>query len=79
MPPREQARRREDYIRPPLLAREPRSRLVTVWRFRLLALVLLAALAFLVLYVARNLINTEQNPTFGLRPAGHASEQAVKT
>jgi hypothetical protein len=53
------------YVRPPLLAKEPPSRWASVWRFRLVALIVLAALALGVLYIARNLINTEQNPTFG--------------
>ena len=53
------------YVRPPLLAKEPPSRWAAVWRFRLIALLMVAAFALIVLYIARNLINTEQNPTFG--------------
>jgi hypothetical protein len=37
---------RETYVRPPLLGREPRSRWVTVWPLRVVALVLLALLAW---------------------------------
>jgi hypothetical protein len=68
------ARRTDRYVRPPLLAKEPPSRWASVWRFRVLALLLVAAFALLVLYIARNLINTEQNPTFGtLRAATSAA------
>jgi hypothetical protein len=60
-------------VRPPLVAREPPSRLAAVWRFRVVALLVLVALALGVLYIARHLIDTEQNPTFGtLRPAAAA-------
>jgi hypothetical protein len=41
----------EQYVRPPLVAREPRSPAVAVWRFRLLAIVLLTACALLVGYL----------------------------
>jgi hypothetical protein len=64
------ARTSDRYVRPPLIAKEPPSRWVAVWRFRVVALIILAALALAVLFIARHLINTEQNPTFGtLRPA----------
>lgn len=53
------------YVRPPLVASEPPSRWAQVWRFRVLALIALVGFALLVLYIARHLINTEQNPTFG--------------
>lgn len=60
-----QPRRGTDrYVRPPVVANEPPSRLLAVWRFRIVAFIVLAALALLVLYIARHLINTEQNPTF---------------
>jgi len=58
------ARSTDRYVRPPLLAKEPPPRWVAVWRFRLIALLILAALALLVLWITRHLINTEQNPTF---------------
>jgi hypothetical protein len=65
----DQPRRSTDrYVRPPLIAKEPPSRWAAVWRFRLFALIVLAGLALLVLYIARHLINTEQNPTFGAAP-----------
>jgi hypothetical protein len=60
-----QRRSTDTYVRPPLIAKEPPSRWAAVWRFRLVALIILAALALGVLYIARHLINTEQNPTFG--------------
>ena len=41
----------EDYIRPPLVAREPASRLLALWRFRLLAFALLAVLTYLVVLI----------------------------
>ena len=67
---RQHRRSADRYVRPALVAREPASRWATVWRFRLVALIVLLALALGVLFIARNLINTEQNPTFGtLRPA----------
>jgi hypothetical protein len=59
------ARSTDRYVRPPLVAKEPPSRWLAVWRFRLIALLILAALALVVLWVTRHLINTEQNPTFG--------------
>ncbi len=43
----------EGYVRPPLVGAEPGSRRAAVWRFRLVALVLVAALAALVIWVIR--------------------------
>jgi hypothetical protein len=68
-----QPRRGTDrYVRPPLVAKEPPSRWAVVWRFRVVALIVLVVLALTVLYIARHLINTEQNPTFGAAPAASA-------
>lgn len=65
-----QPRRGTDrYVRPPIVAKEPPSRTLAIWRFRIVAFIVLAALALVVLYIARHLINTEQNPTFGGFPA----------
>ncbi|MCU1596133.1 MAG: hypothetical protein JWO12_3525 [Frankiales bacterium] len=36
-------RAREDYVRPPLVPHEPGSRSVATWRYRVVALLLLAA------------------------------------
>lgn len=60
----------ESYLRPPLTAREPRPRWIAVWRFRLVALLLLAVLAVAVAAVVLQFVNTEQNPGLGAaRPA----------
>jgi hypothetical protein len=77
--PTRQSRRSVDrYVRPPLVAKEPSSRWAGVWRFRLVALIVLAALALLVLYITRHLINTEQNPTFGgMHASGHTTGQSA--
>lgn len=56
---------RESYVRPVTSAHEPTSRRVAVWRFRLIALLVLIVLAAVTMYFARGLVNTEQNPTFG--------------
>ncbi|MFL6241239.1 MAG: hypothetical protein ACJ735_17285 [Actinomycetes bacterium] len=69
-------RKADRYVRPPLFAHEPPSRPAAAWRFRLVALIIVAALALVVLYIARHLINTEQNPTFGTLPA-HATVHSV--
>jgi uncharacterized membrane-anchored protein len=61
-----------------LVAKEPSSRWVAIWRFRLLALIVVALLAWVVLIIARHFINTEQNPSFGTldRPAATAPLRA---
>jgi hypothetical protein len=57
---------REDYVRPPVLAREPTPRWVDRWRFRLVAIVITLLLAYMVFAIARHFVQTEQNPTFGV-------------
>ena len=53
----------ERYVRPPLLAREAPAAWVAVWRFRLLALVVLALLVLLAVVVFRQLTGaTAQDP-----------------
>jgi len=59
----------DDYVRPPLVGREPTPRWHGVWRFRLAALVIVLLLAWVVLIVTRHFVNTEQNPGFGTAPA----------
>lgn len=46
---------RERYIRPPLVAPEPRSERVAVWRFRALLLLALVALAVVCLVLVLQL------------------------
>jgi len=60
----------ERYVRPPLLAREAPAAWVAVWRFRLLALVLLALLVLLAVVAFRELTGaTAQDPGIdALRP-----------
>jgi len=58
--------RRESYVRPPLLAREPRPHWVGVWRFRLIIIVVTLLLAWAVLVITRHFVQTEQNPTTGI-------------
>jgi hypothetical protein len=56
----------EDYVRPPLLAREPASRRATRWRFRALLVLLLLVTAAVVVLVVRALVGTgEGNPGVG--------------
>ena len=58
----------ERYIRPPLVGVEARSERAAVWRFRLLLLVLLAALVVGVIFLVRMIIapSNEGPPTIGL-------------
>ncbi len=63
----------ERYVRPPLLAVEPKSPQLALWRFRLLAGLLLALLtiAFVLIFVRVSGIGAE-DPGFGIglgRPA----------
>ena len=67
---------REPYIHPPLLAREPLPRWVAVWRFRIVAGVLLLVLAAGLVTVLQRVsgAGTEQSPTFHpLRAPGAVS------
>ena len=65
---------RESYVRPVTSASEPTSRRLAVWRFRLIALVVLVLLAALTLAVASRFVHTEQSPTFGsLGPLGSSA------
>jgi hypothetical protein len=59
----------EHYVRPPLVPREPAPRWVAVWRFRLLALALLAVLVLLALLLYRQVSGAnDQDP--GLEATG---------
>lgn len=60
---------REDYIRPPLVATEPASDRLVVWRFRLVLLLLLAAVVTGLVFAYFALTGTgETNP--GIMPGG---------
>jgi hypothetical protein len=61
-------RGRENYVRPPILGREPPPRWVAIWRFRLITMIIGAALAVVTALVVLHFVNTEQNPTFGGLP-----------
>jgi hypothetical protein len=57
---------RESYVRPPLVGIEPGSRRAAAWRFRIVALVVLAALIALVVWLIRTWQPSEpQNPGVG--------------
>ena len=68
----------EPYVRPPIVAREPAPRWVAVWRFRLIVLILGAALALVVALVVLHFVNTEQNPDFGTAPAPAPAAQLIR-
>ncbi|MBC7375502.1 MAG: hypothetical protein H7323_16055 [Frankiales bacterium] len=56
----------ERYVRPPLLAREAPAAWIAVWRFRLVALALLAVLVLIAVLLFRQLTgDTEQDPGVG--------------
>lgn len=56
----------EHYVRPPLVPREPPPAWLAVWRFRLLALVLLAALVYLAYLLFQQFTGaTGQDPGIG--------------
>jgi hypothetical protein len=51
----------EDYIRPPIVALEPSSRRLAAWRFRLVLLLLFAALAVGTFFLVRAILDRSQN------------------
>ena len=71
---------RETYVRPPLLAREPRPRWMTVWPLRLLALLLVAALAYGFILLLRTVLNPndEGGGIGALRPASAAVTRSAQ-
>ena len=69
--------RRESYVRPPVLAREPLPRWVGVWRFRLLILIVTLLLAWATVVIAKHFVNTEQNPTTSI-PGALATATAAR-
>jgi hypothetical protein len=56
------ARTREDYVRPPVLAREPAPRWQAVWRFRAVAILAVLLMGFLLYEFVLPLLNGEGNP-----------------
>ncbi len=67
----------EDYVRPPLVPREPRSPAVAAWRFRAGAVLLLALLTLAVIWLFLHFSGvTAEDPGLGgaltpaVRPAG---------
>lgn len=66
----------ERYVRPPLVAREPAPAWIAVWRFRALALVVLAVLVLLAVLLYRQWSGANaQDP--GLEAAGRSSPAAT--
>ncbi len=64
----------EQYVRPPLFAREPAPAWIAVWRFRIVALVVLALLALGVVLLFRQLTGANaQDPGIGALAATLAS------
>jgi hypothetical protein len=58
----------EDYVRPPLLGAEPRSKTAAVWRFRIAWLIVLLAIAAGLFFLIRHLVSGpgEGSPGVGL-------------
>jgi hypothetical protein len=70
----------EDYVRPPIVALEPRSRRASKWRFRVVILALLAIVAIAVFVIARSIIDSGTgNAQAAPRPAISAWRLAVGT
>jgi hypothetical protein len=68
----------EDYVRPPIVALEPASRRVRVWRFRALLLGLLAILAVIIFLVARAIIDSgEGNAQAAPPPRSNVTSPSV--
>lgn len=69
----------EDYVRPPLLAREPPSQQRRRWRFRALLIVAVLAVIVAVVLVVRALVGSgEGNPGIGTgQAAPHAAVRIV--
>ncbi|MDX6287549.1 MAG: hypothetical protein QOG53_3034 [Frankiales bacterium] len=56
----------ENYVRPPIVGREPAPRWVALWRFRIITLIIAIALgAGVALLMLKYVVHTEQNPSFG--------------
>jgi hypothetical protein len=69
----------ERYVRPPLSGAEPGPAWVAVWRFRLVLLVLFAALAVGIFFLVRALIGSPDEGSPGIsapKPVAVATEPA---
>ena len=67
--------RSEEYVRPPIVAREPSSPTIGLWRFRIVALLLLIALVigFVLLFLQFSDVTGGEDPGLGgalSRPTG---------
>lgn len=60
----------EDYVRPPIIAVEPASRQLAVWRFRIVLLLLFAALAVGTFFLVRAILDRSQNGDAQALPGG---------
>lgn len=71
---------REQYVRPPLVAREPTSRHAAVWRMRVVGVVLalLTLLAFLWLFLTFSGVTNGEDPGLGgLQPPSGTLSSAL--
>jgi hypothetical protein len=56
----------EDYVRPPVVALEPRSRRAAIWRFRVYLIIALLLLGFGIFLVAKAIVGGgEGSPSIG--------------
>jgi hypothetical protein len=64
----------ERWVHPPVVAREPRPAWVAVWRFRLVALIVLALVVLAAVLLFRQLtgVNAQDPGVEALVPQGHA-------
>jgi hypothetical protein len=60
--------RREDYVRPPVVAAEPRSRRLALWRYRLVATAGLLVLLFLLLWLVLHFAGVTNGEDPGIGP-----------
>jgi len=60
--------RREDYVRPPVVAAEPRSRQLAVWRYRTAAAVGLLVLLLLLLWLVLSFAGVTNGEDPGIGP-----------
>jgi hypothetical protein len=63
----------EHYVRPPIVALERPSHRLAVWRFRLIVVLLLAAVAVGAFFIARAIVDSGENGNSQGGPAPHLS------
>jgi sensor domain CHASE-containing protein len=68
----------EDYIRPPIVALEPSSRRFAVWRFRIVLLLLFAALAIGTFFLVRAILDRSQNGDAQAMSSAYVSRTALR-